>query len=119
RLANKRKGDQDEDAERKKRKGDKNSNSSAFSAVARAGQMQKIRESLCSVMGTVYSSMASLTSLMSWLMSIHTVWCNTRVRLTILSKAVLLMSHLQMFLPQWSSNTLKIPTILKLLTSPT
>ena len=41
-LANKRKGDQDEDAERKKRKNDKGS--SAFSAAARAGQMQKIRE---------------------------------------------------------------------------
>lgn len=41
-LANKRKGDQDEEAERKKRKNDKGS--SAFSAAARAGQMQKIRE---------------------------------------------------------------------------
>ena len=43
-LANKRKGDQDEEAERKKRKGDKDSSSGAFSAAARAGQMQKIRE---------------------------------------------------------------------------
>lgn len=43
-LANKRKGDQDEDAERKKRKNDKNNNSAAFAAAARAGQMQKIRE---------------------------------------------------------------------------
>ncbi|KAL4786779.1 hypothetical protein BJX76DRAFT_345986 [Aspergillus varians] len=43
-LANKRKGDQDEDAERKKRKNDKNSTSAASAAAARAGQMQKIRE---------------------------------------------------------------------------
>ncbi|PYH94109.1 hypothetical protein BO71DRAFT_484044 [Aspergillus ellipticus CBS 707.79] len=43
-LANKRKGDQDDDAERKKRKNDKNGNSAAFAAAARAGQMQKIRE---------------------------------------------------------------------------
>lgn len=43
-LANKRKGDQDEDAERKKRKGDKNGAPGQFSAAARAGQMQKIRE---------------------------------------------------------------------------
>ncbi|CAK37972.1 hypothetical protein CBS63078_1514 [Aspergillus niger] len=43
-LANKRKGDQDDEAERKKRKNDKNSNSAAFAAAARAGQMQKIRE---------------------------------------------------------------------------
>ncbi|KAL4885312.1 hypothetical protein BJY04DRAFT_205478 [Aspergillus karnatakaensis] len=43
-LANKRKGDQDEDAERKKRKNDKGGNSAAFAAAARAGQMQKIRE---------------------------------------------------------------------------
>lgn len=42
-LANKRKGDQDEDAERKKRKNDK-SGSAASAAAARAGQMQKIRE---------------------------------------------------------------------------
>ncbi|KAJ5745671.1 hypothetical protein N7520_010853 [Penicillium odoratum] len=43
-LANKRKGDQDDDAERKKRKNDKNPNAAAFAAAARAGQMQKIRE---------------------------------------------------------------------------
>ncbi|KAE8389191.1 hypothetical protein BDV23DRAFT_173235 [Aspergillus alliaceus] len=43
-LANKRKGDQDDEAERKKRKNDKNSNSAASAAAARAGQMQKIRE---------------------------------------------------------------------------
>ena len=42
-LANKRKGDQDEDAERKKRKGDKEGGGQ-FAAAARAGQMQKIRE---------------------------------------------------------------------------
>lgn len=43
-LANKRKGDQDDDAERKKRKNDKGSTSAASAAAARAGQMQKIRE---------------------------------------------------------------------------
>ncbi|KAJ5506104.1 hypothetical protein N7453_005061 [Penicillium expansum] len=43
-LANKRKGDQDDDAERKKRKNDKSSASAASAAAARAGQMQKIRE---------------------------------------------------------------------------
>ncbi|KAF7591116.1 CDC5 cell division cycle 5-like protein [Aspergillus hancockii] len=43
-LANKRKGDQDDEAERKKRKNDKTDNSAAFAAAARAGQMQKIRE---------------------------------------------------------------------------
>ncbi|KAJ5295854.1 hypothetical protein PENANT_c001G08829 [Penicillium antarcticum] len=43
-LANKRKGDQDDDAERKKRKNDKNSATAASAAAARAGQMQKIRE---------------------------------------------------------------------------
>lgn len=43
-LANKRKGDQDDDAERKKRKGDKDGGSGQVSAAARAGQMQKIRE---------------------------------------------------------------------------
>ena len=42
-LGEKRKGEQDEDAERKKRKNDKN-NSGASIAAARAGQMQKIRE---------------------------------------------------------------------------
>ncbi|KAJ5598103.1 hypothetical protein N7537_008187 [Penicillium hordei] len=43
-LANKRKGDQDDDAERKKRKNDKGAASAASAAAARAGQMQKIRE---------------------------------------------------------------------------
>lgn len=43
-LANKRKGDQDDDAERKKRKNDKSGASAASAAAARAGQMQKIRE---------------------------------------------------------------------------
>ncbi|KAI9821736.1 MAG: Pre-mRNA-splicing factor cef1 [Pycnora praestabilis] len=43
-LANKRKGDQDEDPDRKRRKGDKNGPSAAFAAAAKAGQMQKIRE---------------------------------------------------------------------------
>jgi pre-mRNA-splicing factor CDC5/CEF1 len=43
-LANKRKGDQEEDGERKKRKGDKNGPSAAFAAAAKAGQAQKIRE---------------------------------------------------------------------------
>lgn len=43
-LANKRKGDQDEDAERKKRKNDKSGNAASSAAAARAGQMQKIRE---------------------------------------------------------------------------
>jgi pre-mRNA-splicing factor CDC5/CEF1 len=43
-LANKRKGDQDDDAERKKRKNDKNGASAASAAAQRAGQMQKIRE---------------------------------------------------------------------------
>lgn len=43
-LANKRKGDQEEDPERKRRKGEKNGPSAGFAAAARAGQMQKIRE---------------------------------------------------------------------------
>ena len=43
-LANKRKGDQDEDQGRKKQKGEKSGPSAAFAAVAKAGQMQKIRE---------------------------------------------------------------------------
>ncbi|KAI9836622.1 MAG: Pre-mRNA-splicing factor cef1 [Sarea resinae] len=43
-LANKRKGDQDEDPERKRRKGEKTGQSAAFAAAAKAGQMQKIRE---------------------------------------------------------------------------
>lgn len=43
-LANKRKGDQDEDTQRKKQKGDKPGPSAAFAAAAKAGQMQKLRE---------------------------------------------------------------------------
>ncbi|KAK2779252.1 Pre-mRNA-splicing factor cef1 [Emmonsiellopsis sp. PD_33] len=43
-AANKRKGDQDEDAERKRRKNDKPGSNAAFAAAAKAGQMQKIRE---------------------------------------------------------------------------
>ena len=43
-LANKRKGDQDENPEKKRQKGDKSSNSAAFAAAAKAGQAQKIRE---------------------------------------------------------------------------
>ena len=43
-LANKRKGDQEEDMQRKKQKGDKPGPSAAFAAAAKAGQMQKIRE---------------------------------------------------------------------------
>jgi pre-mRNA-splicing factor CDC5/CEF1 len=43
-LANKRKGDQDDDMQRKKQKGDKPGPSAAFAAAAKAGQMQKIRE---------------------------------------------------------------------------
>ncbi len=43
-LANKRKGDQEEDGQRKKQKGDKPGPSTAFAAAAKAGQMQKIRE---------------------------------------------------------------------------
>lgn len=43
-LANKRKGDQEEDPERKRRKGEKNGPSAGFAAAAKAGQMQKIRE---------------------------------------------------------------------------
>ena len=44
-LANKRKGDQqEEDPDRKRRKNDKNGPSAAFAAAAKAGQMQKIRE---------------------------------------------------------------------------
>lgn len=42
-LASKRKGDQDEDPDRKRRKNDKSGNS-AFAAAAKAGRMQKIRE---------------------------------------------------------------------------
>ena len=43
-LANKRKGDQEEDTDRKKRKGDKNGPPAGFAAAAKAGQMQRIRE---------------------------------------------------------------------------
>ena len=43
-LANKRKGDQEEDPDRKRRKNDKNGPSAAFAAAAKAGQMQKMRE---------------------------------------------------------------------------
>lgn len=43
-LANKRKGDQEEDLERKRRKGDKNGPTPGFAAAAKAGAMQKIRE---------------------------------------------------------------------------
>ena len=43
-LANKRKGDQEDDTQRKRQKGDKPGPSAAFAAAAKAGQMQKIRE---------------------------------------------------------------------------
>ncbi|KAK8118794.1 pre-mRNA-splicing factor cef-1 [Apiospora kogelbergensis] len=43
-LANKRKGEQDEDGERKKRKNDKEGPSASMQAALKAGQMQKIRE---------------------------------------------------------------------------
>ena len=43
-LANKRKGDQDEDPDRKRRKGDNPGGSTATAAAMKAGQMQKIRE---------------------------------------------------------------------------
>ncbi|KAL2044498.1 hypothetical protein N7G274_003203 [Stereocaulon virgatum] len=43
-LANKRKGDQEDDMQRKKQKGDKPGPSAAFAAAAKAGQMQRIRE---------------------------------------------------------------------------
>ena len=43
-LANKRKGEPDEDMDRKRRKNDKGDNSAAFAAAAKAGQMQRIRE---------------------------------------------------------------------------
>lgn len=43
-LANKRKGDPEEDPDRKRQKQDKNKPSVAFAAAAKAGQMQKIRE---------------------------------------------------------------------------
>lgn len=43
-LANKRKGDPEEDPDRKRRKGEKSGPSAAFAAAAKAGQAQKIRE---------------------------------------------------------------------------
>lgn len=43
-LANKRKGDQEDDGQRKKQKGDKPGPPASFAAAAKAGQMQKIRE---------------------------------------------------------------------------
>ncbi|KAK3312397.1 pre-mRNA splicing factor component-domain-containing protein [Apodospora peruviana] len=43
-VGNKRKGEQDEEAERKKRKGDKDGPSASIQAALKAGQMQKIRE---------------------------------------------------------------------------
>ncbi|EHL01106.1 putative Pre-mRNA-splicing factor cef-1 [Glarea lozoyensis 74030] len=43
-LANKRKGDQDEDPDRKRRKGEKEAPSASYQAAMKAGQQQKIRE---------------------------------------------------------------------------
>ncbi|KAK8052032.1 pre-mRNA splicing factor CEF1 [Apiospora rasikravindrae] len=43
-LANKRKGEQDDEGERKKRKNDKEGPSASMQAALKAGQMQKIRE---------------------------------------------------------------------------
>lgn len=43
-LANKRKGEQDDDGERKKRKNDKDGDSASRQAALKAGQLQKIRE---------------------------------------------------------------------------
>lgn len=43
-LANKRKGDQDEDGEERKRRKNEKGPSAAFAAAAKAGQMQRIRE---------------------------------------------------------------------------
>ena len=43
-LANKRKGEQDDDADRKRRKNEKDGPSAATQAAIRAGQMQKVRE---------------------------------------------------------------------------
>ena len=43
-LANKRKGDQDENPDRKKQKNDKNAPSASYQAAMKAGQMQRIRE---------------------------------------------------------------------------
>lgn len=43
-LANKRKGDQEDDLDRKRQKNDKNAPSASYTAAMKAGQMQKIRE---------------------------------------------------------------------------
>jgi pre-mRNA-splicing factor CDC5/CEF1 len=43
-LANKRKGDQDDDPDRKRRKNEKDVPSASYTAALKAGQMQKIRE---------------------------------------------------------------------------
>jgi pre-mRNA-splicing factor CDC5/CEF1 len=43
-LANKRKGDQDDDPDRKRRKNEKDAPSASYTAAMKAGQMQKIRE---------------------------------------------------------------------------
>jgi pre-mRNA-splicing factor CDC5/CEF1 len=43
-LANKRKGDQDDDPDRKRRKNEKDAPSASYQAALKAGQMQKIRE---------------------------------------------------------------------------
>ncbi|KAK4109539.1 hypothetical protein N656DRAFT_715744 [Canariomyces notabilis] len=43
-VGNKRKGEQDEDADRKRRKNDKDAPSASIQAAIKAGQMQKIRE---------------------------------------------------------------------------
>jgi pre-mRNA-splicing factor CDC5/CEF1 len=43
-LANKRKGDGDEDADRKRQKNEKNAPSASYTAAMKAGQLQKIRE---------------------------------------------------------------------------
>ncbi|RFU29483.1 hypothetical protein B7463_g6855, partial [Scytalidium lignicola] len=43
-LANKRKGDQEEDSDRKRRKNEKDAPSASYTAALKAGQLQKIRE---------------------------------------------------------------------------
>ena len=43
-LANKRKGDQEDDTDRKRQKNEKNAPSASYAAALKAGQMQKIRE---------------------------------------------------------------------------
>lgn len=43
-LANKRKGDQDDDPDRKRRKNEKDAPSASYQAAVKAGQMQRIRE---------------------------------------------------------------------------